>query len=833
MAKKISMNRRQQPSRTKTKERKPLRWRIPKNVAPRHVWMFLCGICLGVFTLYLLVSFGSYLITGAANQSLVIDNTGASTLEMAKEVRGNVGIHGVNLMHNMVNGWLGLGLIFVIYLLGVVSAGLLLALRINYPKQIIFSVVMAFWSALALSMLPEQWLESWFFLPGGVVGYNIATYLGATIGSIGIFLLLGLVLILVCFLSFNGIQERYSSWAAEREKRHELERQMEILDPQAAEATSEEAAENETEVETPDQPVPEETAEESYAEEPLPTPEPIPNETAPYPEESPAPTEVPEIPTPKKGEEVELKVVDKRAVEEEVDPTTTAAHLVQELGPYDPRKDLPRYTFPTLDLLKKYDQESAEIDQAEIQENKDLITNTLRSFNIEIISITATVGPSITLYEVVPAAGVHISKIRGLEDNISMSLSALGIRIIAPMPGKGTIGMEVPNKNPLIVSMRSLIASKRFQESHAELPVALGRTITNEVFVFDLAKVPHLLVAGATGQGKSVGLNAIITSLLYKKHPSELKFVMVDPKMVEFSMYALIEKHYMAKLPDEEQTIITDTQRVAATLNSLCQEMDDRYELLASAHVRNIKEYNQRFVNRELNPENGHRYLPYIVMIIDEYGDLLITAGKEIEIPITRLAQKARAIGIHAIIATQRPTAKVITGAIKANFPGRIAFRVTSGIDSRIILDTTGANRLVGKGDLLFQSGSTLTRVQCGFVDTPEVNAIVKYISDQRGYNQAYELPEVVDNSAPSAAGGTGAALDPGDRDELFNEVAEMLVLENRASISFIQQKFAIGYNRAARLMIQLEAAGIVSAGEGSKPREVIPQTIDQLNSIL
>lgn len=801
--------------------------------------MFLGGICLGILTLYLAVSFGSYLITGAANQSLMIDPTGGSTMEIAREVRGNVGVHGVNLMHNLVNGWLGLGLIFVIYLLGVISAGMLLALRVNYPKQVIFSIVMAFWTALALSMLPEQWLESWFFLPGGVVGHQMATFLSASIGSVGIILLLVLVLILVLFLSFTRFQERYSSWAAEREKRHELERQMEILDREVEEESAsvpeavDEQVPQETTTEEPEQP--------SAAVDPEPVPvpeEPVeavptdPQETTPARAETAALQPQTASPTAEPDEEVEIMVVDKRTQEDEVDPAVTAARLVEEQGPYDPRKDLPRYQFPTLDLLKKYDQDNAEIDQSEIQENKELITNTLRSFNIEIISITATVGPAITLYEVVPAAGVHISKIRGLEDNISMSLSALGIRIIAPMPGKGTIGMEVPNKKPLIVSMRSLIASKRFQESRAELPIALGRTITNEVFVFDLAKIPHLLVAGATGQGKSVGLNAIITSLLYKRHPAELKFVMVDPKMVEFSMYALIEKHYMAKLPGEEQTIITDTQRVAATLNSLCQEMDDRYELLAAAHVRNIKEYNQRFVNRELNPENGHRYLPYIVLIIDEYGDLLITAGKEIEMPITRLAQKARAIGIHAIIATQRPTAKVITGAIKANFPGRIAFRVTSSIDSRIILDTTGANRLVGKGDLLFQSGSTLTRVQCGFVDTPEVNAIVRYIADQRGYNQAYELPEYVDPSAP-AAQSSGAAIDPGDRDELFGEVAEMLVLEQRASISFIQQKFAIGYNRAARLMIQLEAAGVVTAGEGSKPRDVIPQTVDQLHALL
>lgn len=809
-------------------------WRQERVISNPLILRFVLGLILGVFTLYLLFAFGSYLIDGAANQSLFLDT--ASPDEMATEVRGNVGVKGSQLMHNVVNGWLGLGFVFIIYLLGFVSLSLMVKLRTNTLKHIIFSVTMAFWTALALSLLPEGWTRSWFFLPGGVIGQMMSKSLETSIGVVGIYLLLGLVLVLLLFLSFGSLQERYTHWSKKRAEK--------LLE------TPEEAPHPAKTPEADEQPLP---TEEKDANEPLlvaetdPVPDPVDDgQEEPAvsvngedwtPEEDDTDVVTSNTPNPsREAGDVKLEVVDNRSMEDEVDARTVAAtseELVAKLGPYDPRKELSGYLFPGLDLLKKYDQENTEIDQSEIQSNKELITNTFKSFNIDILSITATVGPAITLYEVVPAAGVHISRIRGLEENIAMSLSALGIRIIAPMPGKGTIGLEVPNKKPQIVSMRSVIASNKFQTSKADLPIALGRTITNEVFVFDLAKAPHLLVAGATGQGKSVGLNAIITSLLYTKHPSELKFVMVDPKMVEFSMYSLIEKHYMAKLPGEEQVIITDTKRVAATLNSLCQEMDDRYELLAAAHVRNIKEYNELFVNRRLNPEKGHRYLPYIVLIIDEYGDLLITAGKEIEIPITRLAQKARAIGIHAIIATQRPTAKIITGAIKANFPGRIAFRVTSSMDSRIILDTTGANRLVGKGDLLYQSGSNMTRVQCAFVDTPEVNAIVDFISAQRGYTEAYELPEVTDDKSTtgSPSDGTGMALDPNDKDEIFDEVARMLVLEQRASISLIQQKFSIGYNRAARLMNQLVAGGIVTPKEGNKPQDVIPASIEELDA--
>ena len=489
---------------------------------------------------------------------------------------------------------------------------------------------------------------------------------------------------------------------------------------------------------------------------------------------------------------------------------------ITEMEDYDPKKDLSDYKAPSLDLLKVYAPTGKDVDMQEQTENKDKIIRTLHNYGIEITSIRATVGPTITLYEIVPQAGVRISRIKNLEDDIALSLSALGIRIIAPMPGKGTIGIEVPNKDPQIVSMQSVIASKKFQECNYDLPVALGKTITNEVFIFDLTKMPHLLVAGATGQGKSVGLNAIITSLLYKKHPSEMKMVLVDPKMVEFNIYQTIERHYLAKLPDEEKAIITDVSKVTKTLNSLTKEMDDRYELLMRAHVRTIKEYNEKFVKRRLNPNNGHRYLPYIVVVIDEFGDLIMTAGKEIEMPIARIAQKARAVGIHMVIATQRPTTNIITGTIKANFPARMAFRVTSQIDSRTILDMNGANQLIGRGDMLFSQGSNLIRIQCAFVDTPEVEEIAQYIGSQRGYEAAFALPEVTSPEEENRE-----AVDINDRDPLFDEAARLIVVHQQGSTSLIQRKFSIGYNRAGRLMDQLEAAGIVGPVQGSKPREV------------
>ena len=501
--------------------------------------------------------------------------------------------------------------------------------------------------------------------------------------------------------------------------------------------------------------------------------------------------------------------------------------LVKDFGEFDPTLELANFKFPTFNLLKQYN-ETISIDPEELEANKDKIVETLKNYKIGIAEIKATVGPTITLYEIVPEAGIRISKIKNLEDDIALSLSALGIRIIAPIPGKGTIGIEVPNKKSTIVSMHSVISSKKFQESDMELPIALGKTISNETFVVDLAKMPHLLMAGATGQGKSVGLNAVLTSLLYKKHPAEVKFILVDPKKVELTLFNKIERHYLAKLPDVEEAIITDTTKVVHTLNSLCIEMDNRYDLLKNAMVRNIKEYNTKFKARKLNPNDGHQFLPYIVLVIDEFADLIMTAGKEIETPIARLAQLARAIGIHLIVATQRPSVNVITGIIKANFPARIAFRVTSKIDSRTILDAGGADQLIGRGDLLYTAGNNLSRIQCAFVDTPEVEKITDYIGSQKAYANAYLLPEYVDDES-----GTSIDIDIDDRDKLFRDAAEIIVTAQQGSASLLQRKLKLGYNRAGRLIDQLEAAGIVGGFEGSKARQVLVTDFVALDQLL
>ena len=501
-----------------------------------------------------------------------------------------------------------------------------------------------------------------------------------------------------------------------------------------------------------------------------------------------------------------------------------------QLGEYDPTLDLSNYKFPTFNLLNKYEGQERIVDEEEQSANKRRIEDTLNNYGIEIQSIVATVGPTITLYEIIPKQGVRISKIRNLEDDIALSLAALGIRIIAPIPGKGTVGIEVPNKDPQMVSMYSVIASRKFQDCKFELPVALGKTITNDVFILDLAKMPHVLVAGATGQGKSVGLNAILTSLLYKKHPAQLKFVLIDPKKVEFNIYSHIERHFLAKLPDEEDAIITDVTKVVATLNSICKEMDERYDLLKAASTRNIKEYNAKFQARRLNPEKGHRYMPYIVVVVDEFGDLIMTAGKEVELPIARIAQLARAVGIHMIIATQRPSTNIITGIIKANFPARIAFRVSSMIDSRTILDSPGANQLIGRGDMLFSQGSDMVRVQCAFVDTPEVEHISEFIGQQVGYPTAFLLPEYV---AEGSDDNGVNDIDLRNRDTMFEDAARMVVASQQGSTSMIQRKFAIGYNRAGRIMDQLEAAGIVGPFEGSKARQVLVIDDMHLDNIL
>lgn len=510
--------------------------------------------------------------------------------------------------------------------------------------------------------------------------------------------------------------------------------------------------------------------------------------------------------------EVQVAADEQQLSETEID------QKVQAFGEYDPKLDLSRFELPNIDLLAQHGDGIVRVSESELEENKTRIINTLRNFSIEVSSIKAEVGPTVTLYEIVPAPGIRISKIKNLEDDIALSLAALGIRIIAPIPGRGTIGIEVPNSNPDIVSMRSLIASEKFQQSKAALPIAMGKTISNETYVFDLAKMPHLLMAGATGQGKSVGLNAMLVSLLYRKHPSQLKFVLVDPKKVELTLFNHIERHYLAKLPDGEEAIITDTSQVVATLNSLCVEMDQRYDLLKEAQCRNLAEYNAKFIRRKLNPEEGHKYLPYIVLVIDEFADLIMTAGKEVETPIARLAQLARAIGIHLIIATQRPSVNIITGTIKANFPARIAFRVTSKIDSRTILDAGGADQLIGRGDMLMSTGNDLIRIQCGFVDTPEVEAICEFVGSQQGYPEAFILPEYTPEGGKSESG----HLNDDERDSMFEDAARMIVMHQQGSTSLLQRKLKLGYNRAGRIIDQLEAAGIIGPFEGSKARKVL-----------
>ena len=499
--------------------------------------------------------------------------------------------------------------------------------------------------------------------------------------------------------------------------------------------------------------------------------------------------------------------------------------LVDKHGLYDHRLDLAKFQMPTIDLLRDYGNEEIAINREELEENKNKIVGLLKNFNVGIAEIKATVGPTVTLYEIVPEAGIRVASIKKLQDDIALNLSALGIRIIAPMPGKGTIGIEVPRKNPAMVSMRSVIASQKFQNTDMDLPVVFGKTISNEIFMADLSKMPHLLMAGSTGQGKSVGINAILTSLLYKKHPSELKFVMVDPKKVELSLYSKIERHYLAKLPDGDDAIITDTHKVINTLNSLCVEMDQRYDLLKNAFCKNLKEYNKKFTERKLNPENGHRYLPYIVLVVDEFADLIMTAGKEVELPIARLAQLARAIGIHLIVATQRPSVNVITGMIKANFPARVAFRVISSVDSRTILDSPGADQLIGKGDMLYFNGNEIMRLQCAFVDTPEVEKLADFIGEQKGYASAYILPEYSTEESTSTVG----AFDPNEKDVLFEDAARIIVSTQQGSTSMLQRQLKLGYNRAGRIVDQLEASGIVGGFNGAKAREV---QISDLNSL-
>lgn len=805
-----------------------------KNERVHFIW----GVIVAFIGIFMLLAIISFFFTGAADQSKVINKTYMEVVRSGtSDIDNWTGAGGAYMAERLVNDWFGLFSALIPIFLIYIGLKIMNATSLSFLKALFITAFGLIGGSVSSAFILDRLFPNTHVKWGGAHGIQIERILENSIGWPGIILLILLfITIIVVTLrksSMYKIQETLingtSSFAPqnetspapeeddwyepEKEKKPGLLKRfftwMKKIKPLREEQHEQEIAEDEETDQIVQRKTPTANTTHNFTESTTISPKP-PVTKRPFPVENDFEVIVPE------DDETAIHIphAEENKPKEE---TKSPEGMTQELEEdYDPRKDLSSFRFPTMNLLKIYNTGDRAVDMDEQNENKEKIIHTLRNYGIEITSIKATVGPTITLYEIVPQAGVRISKIRNLEDDIALSLSALGIRIIAPMPGKGTIGIEVPNKDPQIVSMQSVISSKRFQECDYELPVALGKTITNEVFIFDLTKMPHLLVAGATGQGKSVGLNAIITSLLYKKHPSEMKMVLIDPKMVEFNIYSAVEKHYLAKLPDEEKAIITDVTKVTQTLNSLTKEMDDRYELLMKAHVRTVKEYNEKFVKRRLNPEKGHRYMPYIVVVIDEFGDLIMTAGKEIEMPIARIAQKARAVGMHMVIATQRPTTNIITGTIKANFPARMAFRVTSQIDSRTILDMSGANQLIGRGDMLFSQGSSLIRIQCAFVDTPEVEEISQYIGKQRGYDAAFALPEVISDMEP----GAGAA-DLGDRDPLFDEAARLIVVHQQGSTSLIQRKFSIGYNRAGRLMDQLEAAGIVGAVQGSKPREV------------
>ena len=779
---------------------------------------------LVIFSVYLLLAFSSFFFTGAADQSIIDSGNPHDLSTVNNHVKNYAGSRGAQLASYLINDCFGISSFFILIFLAVAGLKLMRVRIVRLWKWFIGCALLLVWFSVFFGFaFMDSYQDSFIYL-GGRHGYNVANWLTSQVGQPGVWMIL--LVTAICFLIYisartviwlrklfslsflkrsrkEGREEQEESPAAEQvkpefanPKPHEVEFSM---DRTFQQKPAPKEVKTEPEMKEPEFVMPSEINENSSKEE----------EEVTMTFEQTTPDPVPVV----------NELTDKEpAFEVEAAADADDDYLGKETEPYNPKLDLENYRFPGIELMRHFENNEPTINMEEQNANKDKIINTLRSFGIEISTIKATVGPTVTLYEITPEQGVRISKIRGLEDDIALSLSALGIRIIAPIPGKGTIGIEVPNSNPKIVSGQSIIGSKKFQESTYDLPIAFGKTITNEVFMVDLCKMPHVLVAGATGQGKSVGLNAIITSLLYKKHPAELKFVLVDPKKVEFSIYSVIEHHFLAKLPDGGDAIITDVTKVVQTLNSVCVEMDTRYDLLKMAHVRNIKEYNEKFVNRRLNPEKGHKFMPYIVVVIDEFGDLIMTAGKEIELPIARIAQLARAVGIHMIIATQRPTTNIITGTIKANFPARVAFRVSAMMDSRTILDRPGANQLIGRGDMLFLQGADPVRVQCAFIDTPEVEEITKFIAKQQGYPTAFFLPEYVSEDGGSDLGD----VDMGRLDPLFEEAARLIVIHQQGSTSLIQRKFSIGYNRAGRIMDQLEKAGIVGPTQGSKARDVL-----------
>jgi len=825
----------EQPESTKEekqpKEKKGKRFSGPKksfnsisNFIKDERTKNVTGLIFILLSAFLLVAFSSFLFTWEADQSKLELSIGEFLWNPEIVAENWLGKFGAAAAHLFIYKWFGIASFLFVLLTFLVGFKILFKISLLPIRK---SFRISFFGVIFTSLLMSYFFNQSLFFLGGGFGYQVNQWLQSIIGFVGTGFF-----IIFSFLAFLTISFNMSFAGLFKKSAEKVETKEEIdLQENGNRESIIRAAEEEAQAEM-------EIEDEYSEEEMMPTmkevePIELSKEEAPAKEEKPEPevakeedknfsfeVAIPEeeaVPQPKEEEvglEIEEPIEDDELSDDELDSR------IAEFGEYDPTLDLPNYKTPPIDLLKEYGSGSIKVDKEELEANKNRIVKTLENYNIKIDSIKATVGPTVTLYEIVPAPGVRISKIKNLEDDIALSLAALGIRIIAPIPGRGTIGIEVPNQNPDIVSMRSVIASEKFQSSKYELPVVMGKTISNETFVFDLAKMPHLLMAGATGQGKSVGLNAVLASLLYKKHPAQLKFVLVDPKKVELTLFNKIERHFLAKLPDTEDAIITDNQKVIATLNSLCIEMDTRYELLKTAFVRNIKEYNTKFIKRKLSPEKGHKYLPYIVVVIDEFADLIMTAGKEVEQPIARIAQLARAIGIHLIIATQRPSTNIITGSIKANFPARIAFRVTSGIDSRTILDSGGAEQLIGRGDMLLSNGSDLIRLQCAFIDTPEVELLTEFIGNQRAYPDAFLLPEYVDENGGGAAGD----VDLSDRDALFEDAARIIVQHQQGSASLLQRRLKLGYNRAGRIVDQLEAAGIIGPFEGSKARQVLIQ---------
>ncbi len=787
---------------------------------------FVIGLISVIFAVYLLLAFTSFFFTGAADQSILDNQQPGELMQTANQVKNYAGARGAQISEYLINECFGIAAYFIVLFLAVMGMRLMRAYQFRMWKWFMSCTILMIWFSIGLGYVFDGTFTESFVYPGGLHGYNVSRWIASQIGPTGLGLLMLVTAILFCvYLTKETmrivrktlhpefkLKKKEKPMVEETVKEEPIAQEEERPEPvMPQEYTDSKPTEVNFDLPKTDEPEEEDKTEDEFPFRNMQVPEDNTEEPA-----TNQPIE-PEVVEP--AEETPFTITDEHTEDDE-------AYTGPALEPYNPRLDLENYKFPHLNLLDHYDEDNNNIDMDEQNANKDRIIEVLRSFDIEISSIKASVGPTVTLYEITPAQGIRIAKIRNLEDDIALSIAALGIRIIAPIPGKGTIGIEVPNAKPRIVPMQSILNSKKFQETTMELPIALGKTITNEVYMVDLAKAPHMLIAGATGQGKSVGLNAIVTSLLYKKHPAELKFVIVDPKKVEFSVYAPIEKHFLAKLPDGDDAIITDVTKVVQTLNSLCIEMDTRYDLLKKAGCRNVKEYNAKFIERKLNPEKGHHFMPYIVIIIDEFGDLIMTAGKEVELPICRIAQLARAVGIHAIIATQRPTTYIITGTIKANFPARVAFRVAAMMDSRTILDRSGAQQLIGKGDMLYLQGNDPVRVQCAFVDTPEVERIANYISKQQGYPTAFELPEVESEESESSA----AEVDMTKLDPMLRQAAELVVVHQQGSTSLIQRKFSIGYNRAGRIMDQLERIGIVGPSQGSKARDVLCADLTDLD---